>query len=297
MSSFSQFKKISIWSMLGKIILLITVLFFTLSLVYFIYDIDLTVLGTYYSMFFYIGLIFILFYTFRKKDINRNHVLGMRKTSWNEWKRYIPIQLLETLFSAVAILTVLFYLSDMFIEEFLMDEINNIESATPVNIYNFMLSVIVSVFLAPVAEELLFRGVLINRLGLDIGVGKAVLVSSILFSLVHLNIGFVGHFIGGLIYGMVYVKTKKLIVPIGLHALHNLLIKSPEIYERIFSSKTNASMKYAEIEQTLYYIQKFLVIGVALFILLLPVILYILYRLYPRNETVIPYESNKVNDV
>ncbi|WP_429662790.1 CPBP family intramembrane glutamic endopeptidase [Bacillus gobiensis] len=70
-------------------------------------------------------------------------------------------------------------------------------------------------------EELIFRRLLFNKWAETQGIFKAMLFSSLLFSALHINEGFIGHFITGFFFCMVYVRTKKLIVPIVLHGIHN----------------------------------------------------------------------------
>jgi membrane protease YdiL (CAAX protease family) len=84
-----------------------------------------------------------------------------------------------------------------------------------------LLYVIVIVALAPVVEELLFRGVLLQRWSLKWGVGRAMLVSSILFGVLHADI--LGHTIFGVIMGLLYVRTRGLWIPIACHALTNTI--------------------------------------------------------------------------
>ena len=72
-----------------------------------------------------------------------------------------------------------------------------------------------------VVEELLFRETICKSL-MVYGNGTAVVVSAVLFSLMHTNIEqMIYSFIAGLLFGWVYVKTKKLFFPILVHFLNN----------------------------------------------------------------------------
>ncbi len=55
----------------------------------------------------------------------------------------------------------------------------------------FLYTLITSVVFAPIIEELVFRGVLFNRLKIRIGIVPAMLISSILFA--------IGHDFGGIV--------------------------------------------------------------------------------------------------
>ncbi|WP_460577619.1 lysostaphin resistance A-like protein [Hymenobacter coalescens] len=75
---------------------------------------------------------------------------------------------------------------------------------------------------APVLEELLFRGVMLPGLERNYGSGKAILQSSLLFGLFHLNPAqAVSAFLLGLLAGWVYVRTRSLAACIWLHFLNN----------------------------------------------------------------------------
>lgn len=83
---------------------------------------------------------------------------------------------------------------------------------------------ITAVVMAPVFEEIIFRGImqkgLINK---GIEPWKAILFSSVVFGLVHANPWqFVGAVLLGCVLGLVYYKTKSLLLPMLLHAFNNL---------------------------------------------------------------------------
>lgn len=84
---------------------------------------------------------------------------------------------------------------------------------------------VMAVMMAPIFEEIVFRGIiqkgLINK---GISPAKAILFSSLIFGLVHGNPWqFAGAFLLGLVLGLVYYKTKSLLLPILLHGFNNLM--------------------------------------------------------------------------
>lgn len=85
--------------------------------------------------------------------------------------------------------------------------------------------VIMAVFFAPLLEEIIFRGIIMKGL-LNKGwqPWKAILLSSVVFGVVHGNPWqFVGAVMLGCVLGLVYLKTKSLLLPILLHAFNNLI--------------------------------------------------------------------------
>jgi len=80
------------------------------------------------------------------------------------------------------------------------------------------------VIAAPVLEELIFRGVMLDGLLKRYSPVKALLVSSILFGFVHLNPWqFVGAFLIGVFIGWVYYHTRSLSLAIIIHAVYNFV--------------------------------------------------------------------------
>lgn len=88
---------------------------------------------------------------------------------------------------------------------------------------DFSVMFIMAVVMAPIFEEIVFRGILQKGL---INKGweptKAIWVSAIVFGVVHGNPWqFVGAVLLGYVLGLVYHRTKSLLMPILLHAFNN----------------------------------------------------------------------------
>ncbi len=84
--------------------------------------------------------------------------------------------------------------------------------------------IVLAVFMAPIFEEIVFRGIIMKGL-LNKGVRPAfaIVISSVVFGIVHGNPWqFVGAVFLGCVLGLVYYKTKSLLLPILLHAFNNL---------------------------------------------------------------------------
>lgn len=75
---------------------------------------------------------------------------------------------------------------------------------------------------APLAEEVLFRGVLLGGLSRRFGAIPGLLASSTLFGLAHPGIlGFLGAFTFGLGEGLLFLRTRSLVPCIGVHVVNN----------------------------------------------------------------------------
>ena len=94
--------------------------------------------------------------------------------------------------------------------------------------YSFLLSgpdpkdflwVLSAVVLAPLIEELVFRGTLFRKWRVRWGASKAVLLSSVIFGVLHPQ--HVTAFLAGLTYALVYTRVRSLWAAVVLHALSN----------------------------------------------------------------------------
>lgn len=149
-------------------------------------------------------------------------------------------------------------------------------------------SMIGAVLFAPVIEEIIFRGIILNKWAERSSNIRALALSSLVFGLIHFDSLIVPQLIGGLIYGLVYLKTKKLIYPIFMHMLYNLLsfglllIPTEEPTEAIIVT-----------EQLIGELTTALNISSLVFIISLPIFLFILYK-YSRNlnDEMTPFAFN-----
>lgn len=86
-------------------------------------------------------------------------------------------------------------------------------------IFTFTLAVVAG----PILEEVLFRGIILDGLLKKYSPVKSILISSLLFGLVHLNPWqFVAGMIMGLFLGWIYYKTHRLLPCIIVHSMANL---------------------------------------------------------------------------
>lgn len=121
---------------------------------------------------------------------------------------------------------------------------------------------IVAVIIAPVIEEVLFRGVLLHRWALKWGTRSAVLVSSALFAIGHIEL--LGHFLFGLAMAALYLRTRSLWVPIAAHALNNFLVSAIQLPSLLRPEKTEERMTLAMFQSQWWVGVLVLVTGAAL---------------------------------
>ena len=118
----------------------------------------------------------------------------------------------------VVILNIFFSYGMLYLSNSILDFVPS------VNLFNSFLtgSLIATIFISPISEELIFRGVFLNRLQLAVPVVFAVLISSLLFAALHSFGSIFSAFIFGVCIAILYLKTDNIFVPIFAHFLNNL---------------------------------------------------------------------------
>jgi membrane protease YdiL (CAAX protease family) len=90
-----------------------------------------------------------------------------------------------------------------------------------------------STILAPISEEIVFRGWLFNALKRRLNPWPAIISSSLVFAAIHPPLSFVTTFLFGTCAAIVYFKTSNLWASILVHALNNMLISTQSVTEHI----------------------------------------------------------------
>ena len=89
---------------------------------------------------------------------------------------------------------------------------------------NIFITIILVSMIAPICEEVFFRGFLINGLERKFNLKICLLISSGIFSIFHIHIGSLfPTFILGICLGLLYIKSKSIYPSIFIHSIHNFL--------------------------------------------------------------------------
>ncbi len=144
-----------------------------------------------------------------------------------------------------------------------------------IHVLTFMLAVIVG----PLMEELVFRGLLLERLAKKFGLNKAVLTSSVLFGMLH-GETLLTAIIFGIAMCIVYLQTKNLWVPVFIHIANNL-------FAVIWAALEPSSFSYSEPDDLVEMWPSFLITSLAIVGVVL-----ILKKFWPPKEIDLPYSYN-----
>jgi uncharacterized protein len=145
---------------------------------------------------------------------------------------------------------------------------------------------ILMIVAAPVLEEFVFRGILLQRWATKWNPPIALVLTSLLFGALHVNI--VGIGLLGLVAGLLYYQTKSLWAPIALHAINNTIASLSLLPtgNALKASSSNASLETAIAQG---WISGLFCIAVAL-----PWILRFLIKNWPRKDALTPYQANQL---
>jgi membrane protease YdiL (CAAX protease family) len=115
-----------------------------------------------------------------------------------------------------------------------------------VNLYEIFISILLFIFVA-IAEEVMFRGYILRNLMLSVNKHIALIISSLLFALIHLGnpnitwFSFLNIVLAGIFLGLSYIYTKNLWFPIALHLSWNL-------FQTLIGFKVSGQESYSIIE-------------------------------------------------
>jgi membrane protease YdiL (CAAX protease family) len=99
-----------------------------------------------------------------------------------------------------------------------------IRSNIPEKLTVFIFFLLIGGIIAPVTEEIFFRGILYGYLR-RFNVVLAIILSAVMFAFLHWRSGLpVTQFIGGLVFAVAFEKEKSLMTPVTIHILGNLAI-------------------------------------------------------------------------
>lgn len=146
-------------------------------------------------------------YVLRKTDNFKSSLTS----AGEHWKEILYLLIINFFFA-------FFVLS--FLSLFAPDISDNLVSSNS-NLLDLVYIIVYTVILVPIAEELIFRGVILNRLNNKVNVLYAIIISSVLFSLVHGFGRLTPTFFFGLCMCVIYLKTNNITIPIIIHMLNN----------------------------------------------------------------------------
>jgi uncharacterized protein len=144
---------------------------------------------------------------------------------------------------------------------------------------------ILMIVAAPLCEELIFRGILLQRWATKWNPSIALVLTSLIFGALHLNV--VGIGLLGLVAGVLYYQTKSLWAPIALHAINNTIGS----LSLLPTGNSSASSHPESFEKM---IAQGWITGLFCIAVSLPWLWRFLIKNWPRKDAPTPYQTNQI---
>lgn len=237
-------------------------------------------------MFLFYGIILIwIMWKFKSFDVDYKKIVGKFPNNYKWWAvGIVGIVVLLILFSLGAY-WVIYYPLSFIVPSYVYGVLNETSfyttaSTAPPLVYNLLL-ILGGVIVAPIVEEFLFRGVILQRLALKWGTTLGMLISSFIFGIFHADI--IGAFIFGIFMSILYINTRTLLVPIACHMLNNLLAFGLGFIGFIWDGGETAT--------TLAQFQSDVWSGAIPLLISAPIVIYYIYKNWPEKDIKLPYLS------
>lgn len=150
-------------------------------------------------------------------------------------------------------------------------------------LYNALMLFLLVVY-APLVEELIFRGFLLQRWATKWGLRNGLIASSLLFGVLHIN-NPVGLTLFGFVMGLLYVRSRSLWIPILCHSLNNLAAVGIDRLSTLVSSEPAEAVTVESIQQSWWT-------GLILIAISAPLLWQFIRRSWPKPADPIPYLVN-----
>ena len=149
------------------------------------------------------------------------------------------------------------------------------------NVVINMVNIILVVLIAPLMEEFVFRGLILQRFMRKTSAPQALILSSILFGILHFEF-LLSATLFGIFMGLVFLKTRNLWVPVILHVANNGCIVLLNV------------LQYHDGTWTVDQVQSLWPLYLSS-ILLIPGLVYFTRDFWPDAKTSLPYAYNQNN--
>jgi len=162
----------------------------------------------------------------------------------------------------------------------LSDTLFSFDKGTPKPIPYIVIDFALVIIVAPFSEELLFRGVLLRRLAVKWGMRKSIVLTSLIFGVLHFDL--IGSVFFGFVMAVLYIRTRTLVVPIFCHALNNATVY---LLAGIEESMTDIA------EPTIDQFRSDVWIGLICLLVATPWVISFCVKNWPREDCPIPYST------
>lgn len=185
--------------------------------------------------------------------------------------------------------TTLYFLS-FILPNYVESQINKEYATTILGWISFS---ILAIIFAPIIEELFFRGIILQKLATQRNIQQGLLISAIIFAIIHFRYDIITLSWGGIILAILYLKTNQLIIPIIYHFVYNLMSVIGLFYYHFLAKSDNTNcINIANCQQNFIDNLGLVILFISLSA---PYLIYFVYKNFPRNYNInkLPYFANK----
>lgn len=174
-----------------------------------------------------VAIMLYLLWQMRSKNITYNMASLSGPMSKKRWAKYVGATIATKLYAQLVVmffgLVVVVLLFDVI--QLMLDVVGDMPVVVvDASVFHYVATFITICILAPIWEELFFRGIVLRRLLMKWGAPASIIVSSIIFGLFHLNPGQILYAtILGVLLAYVYLRTGNIVVPMILHSVANFV--------------------------------------------------------------------------
>ena len=160
--------------------------------------------------------IFIIIYYYKKRGNNRISFEAFKnKEAKNEITKVLIANIIFSFLSVSLISGILHYLN--------IDLLKKVMEESPFKSDNIFLIILGACVIAPIFEEVVFRGIVYTRLRCRFGNTAAIILAALIFGLLHISLAAVHAIIMGITFCIIFKKYNNIFINIILHCIHNIL--------------------------------------------------------------------------
>ena len=196
-------------------------------IIYFTNDINLIDNDNLLSLISTTLFILVLLYKFR---VNKNKLLLMikdylKKVNIKELGSIVATQLCLSMGISLLSIGIVYFTFPNMLNELLSES-----SVSEVSTYSgLFISMLITVVGAPIMEELFFRAIIFKRVSRKFNIYIGMVISSLVFGLLHIELAIIGAFIFGIACCILYIKYRNILIPMTVHFFNNLIAFLPQL--------------------------------------------------------------------
>lgn len=150
------------------------------------------------------------------------------KALYNDFKKKIKkreiievtfIKLCIAIGGSKLVLSIFYFIDPILVNDFIYQSTSLISSGK-----GYIINFILLAFISPIVEEIVFRGVMLNRITEKFSMCSGIVVSSMIFASFYAGSGIAGALVLGIINSILYIKYRNILFPIVVNSLNNIVL-------------------------------------------------------------------------